>query len=525
MKTISAAEARNIVHADDEIAFLDVREAGQFVEGHPLFAIPLPFSQLELGVERLLPRRSVATVILDDGDGVAQKAAEALKRLGYSSVMTVDGGMDAWEKAEFPVYKGVNVPSKTLGELAEVIWHPPMITADDLEKLYDDGNELSFFDVRPDTEYCKMRVPMAVCAPNGELAHRADALIENPTRTAVLTCAGRTRGITGVIGLMAAGYHGPVFALENGTQGWALSGRALERGNVASPLPQLRSDQTDASRERARAMVERYGLPTAHAVLVQTLRADPARTTFLFDVRSHEEAVADPVTGAVHAPGVQLVQATDQFVGVRHARLVLCCDTGLRSAIAAFWLKQLGYEVYVASLDHSRPESPDRQIDNQPTRACEHVEAAEISANPGDYFLIDVRHSPQYRAGHVIGAEWSVRPRLDAALRNAGAKPIAFVDDGDGMAGLCAADATDMGFKDVRVVRGGHGALLASGCAIEATGNRPTDTEAIDFAAFVHDRHDGNLEASRRYLEWETGLVAQLDDLERQAFRLITPLP
>jgi hypothetical protein len=38
----------------------------------------------------------------------------------------------------------------------------------------------------------------------------------------------------------------------------------------------------------------------------------------------------------------------------------------------------------------------------------------------------------------------------------------------------------------------------------------------------VHDRHDGNKEAARRYLEWETGLVAQLDALELAALRLPT---
>jgi hypothetical protein len=36
----------------------------------------------------------------------------------------------------------------------------------------------------------------------------------------------------------------------------------------------------------------------------------------------------------------------------------------------------------------------------------------------------------------------------------------------------------------------------------------------------VHDRHDGNKEAARRYLAWETGLVAQLDAKEISAFRL-----
>ena len=39
--------------------------------------------------------------------------------------------------------------------------------------------------------------------------------------------------------------------------------------------------------------------------------------------------------------------------------------------------------------------------------------------------------------------------------------------------------------------------------------------QLIDFLFFVHDRHDGNMDAARCYLKWETGLLAQLDDQER----------
>jgi len=48
----------------------------------------------------------------------------------------------------------------------------------------------------------------------------------------------------------------------------------------------------------------------------------------------------------------------------------------------------------------------------------------------------------------------------------------------------------------------------------------PSDDDSIDRLLFVHDRHEGNLEAARRYLEWEIGLVGQLDADERANFRL-----
>ena len=41
----------------------------------------------------------------------------------------------------------------------------------------------------------------------------------------------------------------------------------------------------------------------------------------------------------------------------------------------------------------------------------------------------------------------------------------------------------------------------------------------IDYLFFVHNRHDGCLEAARKYLEWETGLIEQMDEQEVGMFR------
>ena len=64
--------------------------------------------------------------------------------------------------------------------------------------------------------------------------------------------------------------------------------------------------------------------------------------------------------------------------------------------------------------------------------------------------------------------------------------------------------------------------MARCGLPVQATPALPADADCIDYLFFVHDRHDGNKEAARRYLAWETGLVAQLDAQERSAFRLPT---
>ena len=69
---IDASSVRAWLNDEAEIALLDVREAGQFGEGHPFFAIPLPYSRLEIDAPRLVPRPDTRIVLLDDGDTVSR---------------------------------------------------------------------------------------------------------------------------------------------------------------------------------------------------------------------------------------------------------------------------------------------------------------------------------------------------------------------------------------------------------------------------------------------------------------------
>ena len=521
------AEARRRLHSGREIALLDVREAGQFGEAHPLFATPCPYSRLEPLARRLAPRASAPLLLLDAGDGVAERAAGRLSRMGYRDITVIKGGMPAWAEAGFPVYKGVNVPSKTLGEMAEQIWHPQMITAQELAGWQREGRAFAFFDARPPEEYAKMRVPGAACLPNGELPHRLAAAGVGETPV-VITCAGRTRGIIGAIGGRLAGHAGPIYALENGTQGWALAGHDLERGNTAERFPVLTDAQLADTRRGAEALMSRFGIKQVCAQDIRHFLSDPDTTTYLLDVRSAEEAAADPVPGAVHALSGQLVQATDQWVAVRHARMVLFDDGGMRAALAAFWVRQLGYEPHVALIDDDIRRMPDaepafRLPDARPAPELISAREAIAAAEGGRGAFIDMRSSPAFRKGHVAGAAWFIRPRAAAVVSLLRQRDVLIVADDPLLAALAADDLREAGAGALRLVAGGHAALEAAGAPVAVTPDDPPDTEAIDHLFFVHDRHDGNLEASRRYIEWETGLVAQLDEAERMEFRLEQP--
>src|SRR3954462_3095682 len=83
---ISAQKLKRMLHDGGEIAVLDVREEGLFAKRHMLLACTAPLSQLELRAPLLAPRRSARVVLVDDDDGLAQRAHDVLTRNGYADV-------------------------------------------------------------------------------------------------------------------------------------------------------------------------------------------------------------------------------------------------------------------------------------------------------------------------------------------------------------------------------------------------------------------------------------------------------
>ncbi len=519
--TIDPKTLKTWLHDGAEIALLDVREHGQYGEAHLFYGIPLPFSRLELDAPRLVPRRGVRVVVYDDGDShVAQRAAAQLAALGYTDVHVLQGGAPAWKAAGYVLFAGVNLPSKTFGELAEEVYHTPRVSADQLAEMLARDDKVVVLDGRPVSEFHKMNIPSATCCPNGELAYRVRRLVPDTTTPIVINCAGRTRSIIGAQTLINLGLPNPVYALENGTQGWYLNDHVLEHGGTRRYTDD--SGNTDL-RPAAKALAARFDVPVVSAQTVQQWATDAGRTLFLCDVRTPEEFAAGSLPGAQHTPGGQLMQAGDQYVGVRGARLVLVDDDGVRAPTIASWLRQMGHDASVlegglaSGLSLAPSTTPAatslRTIDAQTL-------AARIEKN--DVAVIDLRGSMQFRAGHIPRARWSIRPRLAADVKSE-TRQLVLVADEPALAAWTAASEL-AGMSAPLLLEGGMTAWRAAGLPLEATPDVPADSDCIDYLFFVHDRHDGNKEAARRYLAWETGLVAQLDAQEKAAFRLPAPL-
>lgn len=519
-RSVTPQNLQHMIHDGGELALLDVREAGEFGEAHLLFATPLPYSRLELDVVQLVPRRAARIVLCDDGEsGIAALAARRLESVGYGDVSILEGGTRGWSAAGYRLFAGVNVPSKLFGELVEHEYHTPRISVTELARMQAAGEDLVVVDGRPYSEYRKMNIPGGICCPNAELPYRIAEIVKNPSTKIVVNCAGRTRSILGAQTLINFGIPNPVYALENGTQGWVLADMELERGASRRYPERVSASELPRLRAQAAALMKRHGVGNVSADTARGWFDDATRTTYLLDVRSPEEFRAGSLPGAVHAPGGQLVQATDQWVGVRNARIVLVDGEGVRAPVVASWLRQLGCDVYVLEGGVSaKLAAPAPRRAGLP--AAEAIDAGALKRAVEDPHaaVFDVRASMAYRKAHIPGSRWSIRGRIAGQAQ--GLRDIVLVADEEGVARLAAIDLREAGTARVQVLSGGIEAWTVAGYPTESTPETPPDGECIDYLFFVHDRHAGNREAMKRYLAWETGLIAQLGEEDRRLFHV-----
>jgi rhodanese-related sulfurtransferase len=513
--TLSVApnEVRLDLIAGREIALIDLREEDPFAKDHPLFAANLPLSRLELETLDRLPRKDVRIVLYDNGEGLVGPAARRLERLGYPNVRALKGGLEGWRQAGFELFQDVNSASKAFGELVESRRHTPSLPATEAKALIDAEPNLVVLDARRWDEYQTMSIPRGVSTPGAELVLRAREIAPDPSTTIIVNCAGRTRSIIGAQSLVNAGVPNPVYALRNGAIGWTLAGLELDHGRDRK-APEPSEDHAAEARTKARAVAYRAGVKRLSPTDLITLAEDLTRTFYLFDVRPPEEYTAGHIPGFRSAPGGQLVQETDAFAPVRGARIVLADDRGVRADMSASWLAQMGWDVFVldGGFDAPLERGPWRPtLPSLPSAQTIDAETLLARLTAGDVAVVDLSPSPAHKRGHIPGAWFAIRAQLDQALKAlpAGVDLVLTSSDG-GLATLAVAEIEELTERTPLVLEGGTAAWTAAGYPLETgltrAANPPTDVYRRPYEGADHAP-----EAKQAYLDWEFGLVDQLE--------------
>ncbi|WP_404994918.1 rhodanese-like domain-containing protein [Cupriavidus pauculus] len=528
---IDAEALKAALNDGQEIALLDVREAGVHAKGHPLLAASAPLWRLELLIDRLVPRRDTRIVLLDSGDNadaLAHQAAAKLVRLGWGNVSVLEGGVAAWVAAGHELFSGSNVPSKAFGEIIEHQKHTPWIDVDALHRRIEAGEDIVVVDSRTTEEFADFSLPFAHSLPGAELVYRIGELAPNPDTLVVVNCAGRTRSIVGAQTLIDAGIPNPVASLKDGTMAWLLSGRTLEQGRV-TPLPEPSAATRDDARARAGRVAAQAGVHRIDANgLAELEAASQTRTLYRFDVRTRSEYEAGHLPGWRWAPGGQLVQATDEYVATRRALIVLADFDGVRALTTAAWLAQLGgHDVYVYAppADAALVTGPEpvRVLASRPAAASVSPQQAAQRLAAGTARLFDVERRSAYEKRHPAGAYFAVPDRLEALIADVPADHAILITSSDGvLARVVAAELAARTGRDVRYITGGTQAWAAARLPV-GTGSERVLTGDDDYWFSPYRHADVALRNAgfQAYLDWEVNLVEQLTREGDIGFRLI----
>ncbi|MCW5751252.1 MAG: thiosulfate sulfurtransferase [Alphaproteobacteria bacterium] len=529
MRMIDARTLKTKLRGNDELALIDVREDVDFYRNHLLFAVNIPLSRLEQMIDDLVPRAGTPIVVCDAGDGLAERAAGRLEWLGYGDVSVLAGGIAGWEKAGGILFAGANVPSKAFGEFVEHEYKTPHITAEDLHARIQRGEDIAILDSRPWEEFRIMSIPGGKDCPGAELVYRARDAVPSPDTLVVVNCAGRTRSIIGAQSLINAALPNKVVALKDGTMGWELAGFKVAR-QAEAKAPDVTPAGLARAKESAESVAARAGVRKIDTATLDSFRAERAeRTLYVLDVRTPEEYEAGHLSDAIHAFGGQLVQATDRYVAVRGARLVLVDDTEVRALMTGSWLRQMGWDDVnvlqggVATHPLVSGQRRSRMVGLEKAEARKLSPAALQGLLQSDKAaLIDLADPRRYKAEHVAGAWYAVRSRLPEGLdRFSPNTTIVFTSSDGRFAQLAAAEIAEMTGRPTAALQGGTAAWKAAGLPVEGGEDRLIHPR-VELWSPYDDKHRTK-KAMLDYLSWEVDLYDRIKKDGDTRFRTLPP--
>ena len=489
---IASGDLARLMQSSTPHALLDVREKAAYERGHIYRATSLPRRLVEFRLPALVPARATPLVVSDEDGRLAALTLPTLGEIGYTDVRLLAGGLAGWRSEGRPLVEGINVPSKVFGERVLHEHKTPQLTPLELWERIERGDDLVIVDARTPEEYARGSLPGAWSVPGGELVVRIAELVRHPETTIVVHCGGRTRSYIGAESLRRMQLANPVVVLENGTMGWELAGLTLERGAARwAPAPSARSRAVAAL--AAKRVAAEDGIPfVSPRALAARLARREDQNLYVLDVRT-----------------------ADEYVAVRAASIVLVCDGFARSVMTASWLRRMGLPD-VAVLAGGLPAwtadggAVETGLPLAVPVGWETARARVARVSPGDLgpaLIVSVDQSDAYARGHMPGAWWLCRSRLEWTIGTVAPDrqaPI-IVTCADGFAStLAAATLGRLGYTAVSVLEGGTRAWVEAAGAVESGPTRLGD-EPDDVVLKPYERGRAAME---RYLSWEAELDA-----------------
>lgn len=102
----TVADVQNRIARGEQFHFIDVREDHEFAKDRAKGACNLGKGIIERDIETMIPEKQAAIVLYCGGGFRSVLAADALQQMGYTNVVSMDGGIKAWREAGCPLEGG-----------------------------------------------------------------------------------------------------------------------------------------------------------------------------------------------------------------------------------------------------------------------------------------------------------------------------------------------------------------------------------------------------------------------------------
>src|SRR2546430_2097685 len=106
IKQVYAREMPEILRKNNAAKLIDVREESEYAAGHVTNAEWLGKGVIERDIEARHPNRNEPLYLYCGGGFRSALAADNLQKMGYTNVISMDGGMRGWRDKKYPETKG-----------------------------------------------------------------------------------------------------------------------------------------------------------------------------------------------------------------------------------------------------------------------------------------------------------------------------------------------------------------------------------------------------------------------------------
>ncbi|HXV69753.1 MAG TPA: rhodanese-like domain-containing protein [Nitrospira sp.] len=99
----TTADVKARLDRGERFHFIDVREDHEFAQGHAKGARHIGKGVIERDIETAVPEKEEKIVLYCGGGFRSVLAADALRLMGYTDVVSMEGGIRAWREAGYPM--------------------------------------------------------------------------------------------------------------------------------------------------------------------------------------------------------------------------------------------------------------------------------------------------------------------------------------------------------------------------------------------------------------------------------------